>query len=142
MIVFCGVHFMAETAKIISPEKTVLMPEPKAGCPMADMITAEQLRDLKESIPGAKVLCYVNTTAGSESRMRLCCTSANAERMVQKAFPVRRAGNLCPRPVPGDLCRLTDGTGIHDLERLLPDTRPVSCRSISASREDLHPKRR
>src|SRR5437763_999396 len=63
VIVFCGVYFMAETAKILSPKKTVLIPDRKAGCPMADMITAEELRELKAQHPKAKVLCYVNTTA-------------------------------------------------------------------------------
>ncbi|MGA2554423.1 MAG: quinolinate synthase NadA, partial [Smithella sp.] len=62
VIVFCGVYFMAETAKILSPEKIVLIPDRKAGCPMADMITADQLRKLKTEHPKAKVLCYVNTT--------------------------------------------------------------------------------
>ncbi|MEN6464963.1 MAG: quinolinate synthase NadA [Syntrophaceae bacterium] len=87
VIVFCGVHFMAETAKIISPEKTVLIPDPKAGCPMADMLTAAQLKELKAKHPGAKVVCYVNTTAEVKAECDLCCTSANAERIVQKAFP-------------------------------------------------------
>jgi quinolinate synthase len=83
VIVFCGVHFMAETAKILSPEKTVLLPEVKAGCPMADMITVEELRILKAKHPGAAVLCYVNTSAAVKAECDLCCTSANAVRMVQ-----------------------------------------------------------
>ena len=82
VIVFCGVHFMAETAKILSPRKTVLLPAKDAGCPMADMITAEQLRALKADHPGAKVLCYVNTSAEVKAECDLCCTSANAVRMV------------------------------------------------------------
>ena len=86
IIVFCGVYFMAETAKVLSPEKTVLIPDKKAGCPMADMITAEQLRVLKAQHPGAKVLCYVNTSAEVKAECDLCCTSANAMSVVKKAF--------------------------------------------------------
>jgi len=86
VIVFCGVHFMAETAKILSPGKTVLLPDKKAGCPMADMITAEELRSLKAEHPGAKVLCYVNTSAEVKAECDLCCTSANALRMVQEVL--------------------------------------------------------
>jgi quinolinate synthase len=82
VIVFCGVHFMAETAKILSPRKIVLLPARDAGCPMADMITAGQLRDLKVEHPEAKVLCYVNTSAEVKAECDLCCTSANAVRMV------------------------------------------------------------
>ena len=82
VIVFCGVHFMAETAKILSPGKTVLLPDKNAGCPMADMISAEDLRALKAEHPGAKVLCYVNTSAAVKAECDLCCTSANAVRMV------------------------------------------------------------
>jgi quinolinate synthase len=86
VIVFCGVYFMAETAKILSPEKIVLIPDRKAGCPMADMISAEQLRSLKNEHPRAKVLCYVNTTAEVKAECDVCCTSGNAERIVHEAF--------------------------------------------------------
>jgi quinolinate synthase len=86
VIVFCGVYFMAETAKILSPDKTVLIPDRNAGCPMADMITAEDLRKLKAEHPAAKVLCYVNTTAEVKAECDVCCTSGNAERVVREAF--------------------------------------------------------
>jgi quinolinate synthase len=86
VIVFCGVHFMAETAKLLSPGKTVLLPDKKAGCPMADMITAEELRELKAKHPEAKVLCYVNTSAEVKAECDLCCTSANAVRMVSEVL--------------------------------------------------------
>jgi len=86
VIVFCGVYFMAETAKILSPDKTVLLPDKNAGCPMADMMTAEELRALKAEHPQAKVLCYVNTTAAVKAECDVCCTSGNAEKIVREAF--------------------------------------------------------
>lgn len=82
IIVFCGVFFMAETAKILNPSKTVLIPDPSAGCPMADMITAEQLRELKARHPGAKAVCYVNSTAAVKAECDMCVTSGNAERVM------------------------------------------------------------
>ena len=86
VIVFCGVHFMAETAAILNPDKTVLLPAADAGCPMADMITGEQLRALKAQHPGAKVLCYVNSTAEIKAESDCCVTSANAIAVAQ-SFP-------------------------------------------------------
>jgi quinolinate synthase len=82
VIVFCGVHFMAETAAILSPDKTVLLPDIHAGCPMADMIDAPGLRALKRKHPDAKVVCYVNSSAEVKAESDICCTSGNAERVV------------------------------------------------------------
>jgi quinolinate synthase len=82
-IVFCGVHFMAETAKILSPEKTVLIPDPDAGCSLASSITAEQLRQWKAENPGAIVVSYVNTTAEVKAETDYCCTSGNAKAVIE-----------------------------------------------------------
>jgi len=83
VIAFCGVHFMAETASILSPEKTVLIPDLDAGCSLADSITADQLRQWKANHPGAIVVMYVNTTAEVKAETDYCCTSSNAVQVVE-----------------------------------------------------------
>jgi quinolinate synthase len=85
-IVFCGVHFMAETASILCPDKRVLIPDLEAGCSLADSITAEQLREWKAGHPGAIVVMYVNTTAEVKAETDYCCTSSNAVKVVEHIF--------------------------------------------------------
>ncbi len=83
VIVFCGVHFMAETAAILCPEQTVLLPDLSAGCGMSEMISAQAVRQLKAEHPGAVVVCYVNSSAAVKAESDICCTSSNAVRVVQ-----------------------------------------------------------
>jgi quinolinate synthase len=94
-IVFCGVHFMAETASILSPDKTVLIPDPDAGCSLAASITADQLRAWKAEHPDAVVVSYVNTTAEVKAETDYCCTSGNAKAVIE-AIPEDREILFCP----------------------------------------------
>lgn len=89
VIVFCGVHFMAETAAILSPDKIVLLPAKEAGCPLADMADAERLRRMKTEHPGAAVICYVNSSAEVKAESDICCTSANAAKVIAQIEPGR-----------------------------------------------------
>lgn len=82
VIVFAGVHFMAENAAILNPDKVVLLPDFEAGCPLADMITAEKLREMKKEYPEAAVVCYVNSSAEVKAEATICCTSSNAVKVV------------------------------------------------------------
>jgi quinolinate synthase len=86
VIVFCGVHFMAETAALLSPGRKVLLPDPSAGCPMADMVSAEEVRTLRSEHPGAMVVCYVNSTVAVKAESDVCVTSSNAVKVV-KSLP-------------------------------------------------------
>ena len=108
VIVFCGVHFMAETAAILSPEKTVLIPDLAAGCSLADSIDAEQLRAWKAKHPGAVVVSYVNTTAEVKAESDYCCTSGNAVRVIQ-AIPEDREILFLPDMYLGTYLREVTG---------------------------------
>lgn len=115
VIVFCGVHFMAESAAILAPGKTVLLPRADAGCPMADMVTAEGVRMMRERHPGAPVVTYVNSSAAVKAESDICCTSANAVRVVNSLSegeviltPDRNLGMYIARHTD-KICHLWDG---------------------------------
>jgi len=116
VIVFAGVHFMAETAKILAPDRTVLLPEPRAGCPMADMVTAQGLREWKAANPGVPVVTYVNSSADVKAESDVCVTSANAVTVVQSLgatkilfAPDRNLGSWVARSLPEVDVLLWDG---------------------------------
>lgn len=116
VIVFCGVHFMAESAAILAPEKTVLLPREDAGCPMADMVTAEQLREFKAQHPGATVVTYVNSTAAVKAESDICCTSSNAVNVARSLdsdtllmVPDRNLGRYIAKHVPEKECICWEG---------------------------------
>ncbi|MCE2854446.1 MAG: quinolinate synthase NadA [Ilumatobacteraceae bacterium] len=112
-IVFCGVHFMAETAKLLSPNKTVLIPDERAGCSLADSITADQLRTWKAEHPGAVVVSYVNTTAAVKAETDICCTSSNAVDVVA-SIPEDKEILFCPDQFLGaHVQRLTKRKNMH-----------------------------
>src|ERR1700688_2315772 len=112
-IVFCGVHFMAETAKILSPDKTVLIPDQRAGCSLADSITADDLAEWKAEHPDAVVVSYVNTTAAVKALTDICCTSANAVEVVA-SIPEDREVLFCPDQFLGaHVRRITGRKNLH-----------------------------
>ncbi|MGH7750212.1 MAG: quinolinate synthase NadA, partial [Candidatus Dormibacteria bacterium] len=112
VIVFCGVHFMAETAAILCPERTVLLPDLEAGCSLADTITADQLRAWKAEHPGAVVVAYVNTTAEVKAESDYCCTSANAARIVE-SIPADREILFLPDMFLGAHVERITGRRLH-----------------------------
>ena len=112
-IVFCGVHFMAEIAKILSDDKTVIIPDARAGCSLADTINAEQLRTWKAEHPGAVVVSYVNTTAAVKAETDICCTSSNAVEVVQSIDPNKEI-LFCPDQFLGAHAQqMTGRTNMH-----------------------------
>ncbi len=111
IIVFCGVHFMAETASIISPDKKVLIPDLEAGCSLASTITAEQLKEWKSENPGAVVVSYVNTTADVKAESDYCCTSSNAVKVV-RAIPEGKDILFLPDRFLGSYAKAVTGRNI------------------------------
>ncbi|AEV70641.1 quinolinate synthase NadA [Acetivibrio clariflavus] len=116
VIVFCGVHFMAESAKILSPDKIVLLPEIDAGCPMADMVTKEALIEEKKKHPNATVVCYINSSAEVKSECDICCTSSNAVNIVRSVkskdilfVPDMNLGSYVAKMVPDKNIILWEG---------------------------------
>ncbi|MBP8624014.1 MAG: quinolinate synthase NadA [Methanothrix sp.] len=107
VIVFCGVDFMAETAALLSPNKRVVLPEKGAYCPMAQMITPEELRGLKALHPGATVVCYVNSTAEIKAESDICCTSANGVQVV-RSLPEKKVIFVPDRNLAAYVARHTD----------------------------------
>ncbi len=126
-IVLCGVRFMAETAKLVNPERTVLMPDENAGCPMADMITPHELREARQRYPDATVVCYVNSSAETKALSDICCTSANAVRIVDSIprekpvifVPDQRLGDYVARQLDRELILWPGYCPTH--HRILPE---------------------
>jgi quinolinate synthase len=112
VIVFAGVRFMAETAKILNPSRTVLLPDLKAGCGLADSITADQLREWKKAHPGAAVVAYINTSADVKAEADVCCTSSNAVKIVEQ-IPADREILFLPDMFLGDYVRRRTGRAMH-----------------------------
>lgn len=112
VIVFAGVRFMAETAKILNPSRTVLLPDLKAGCGLADAITADQVRTWKAEHPGAAVVAYINTSAEVKAESDVCCTSSNAVKIVEQ-FPADREILFLPDMFLGDYVRRKTGRRLH-----------------------------
>ncbi len=136
-IVFCGVHFMAESAKILSPEKTVLLPEINAGCPMADMVTAEALREVKKKHPDAAVVCYINSSAEVKAECDICCTSSNALTVIRSIdkkdiifVPDKNLGSYVAKMCPEKNIILWEGYCITHHK--------IKAKEVLASKE-LHP---
>lgn len=116
IIVFCGVHFMAETAKLLNPSKTILLPDLQSGCPMADMISVNDLRSFKSEHPGAPVVCYVNSSAAVKAESDICCTSTNAVQVVKSLkdkevsfVPDKGLGVWVQEQVPEKILHIYDG---------------------------------
>ena len=131
-LVLCGVYFMAETAKILSPQKRVILPNLEAGCPMAEMITAESLRAKKEKYPEAQVVCYVNSSAEVKAESDICCTSSNAVKVMKSLkskqvifVPDQNLGHYTSKFVPEKevilwrgFCPTHHRIGVKDIETM------------------------
>jgi quinolinate synthase len=138
LIVFCGVHFMAETAKLLNPEKKVLLPDIQSGCPMADMINVDDLRNFKAEHPGAPVVCYVNSSAAVKAESDICCTSTNAIDIVRSLeseniifVPDKGLGEWVQYNVPEK--------NIHVYDGFCPTHWQITAAEVDKQR-DLHPE--
>lgn len=146
VIVFCGVHFMAETAAILCPEKTVLMPDEMAGCPMANMLSARQLQAFREQHPGARVVAYVNSTAAVKAQTDICCTSANAVGVVKTIsaqtpvlfVPDRNLGHYVSTQLGRELILWDGFCPTH--ERILPEHIEATRRAHPNAKLAVHPE--
>jgi quinolinate synthase len=141
VIVFCGVRFMAESASILNPDKTVLLPRKEAGCPMADMVTVDELKKLKEQYPDATVVTYINSSAAVKAESDICCTSANAVKVVNSVkagkvifTPDRNLGHYVARNTEKEVilwpgyCQTHDclrGDDIIEAKRKYPDAEVI-----------------
>jgi quinolinate synthase len=136
-IVFCGVHFMAETAKILSPQKTVLLPDLNAGCPMANMLTVKELQRFKSEHPGAATVAYVNCSAAIKAEADVCCTSANAIKVVE-SLPDDQPILFVPDQSLGDYVRRQTGREIILWPGYCPTHHRFLARDVKALRSE-HP---
>ncbi len=137
VICFCGVHFMAETAAILSPKKTVLLPDAGAGCPMANMITADELRQEKAEFPGATVVTYVNSTAAVKAESDYCCTSSNGVKVVQSITNDKII--FVPDQYLGDYIMKQTGREMHLWPGYCPTHVRILAEDITARRRE-HPQ--
>ncbi|PLX77942.1 MAG: quinolinate synthase [Desulfuromonas sp.] len=134
VIVFCGVHFMAESAAILAPDKQVLLPRLDAGCPMADMVTAEGLREFKARHPGVPVVTYVNSTAAVKAESDICCTSANAIKVVN-SLPDQEVILVPDRNLGRYIAQHTDKT-CHFWEGYCPSHDRLTVEDVERARAD------
>ncbi len=137
-IVFCGVHFMAETAKILNPSRRVIVPDLKAGCPMSDMITPEEVDRLRSLHPGAVVVTYVNSPAAVKAKSDICCTSANAVKIV-RSIPPDRPVIFIPDQFLGDYVQRATGRNLILFEGFCPTHMRIMASDIETARKE-HPK--
>ena len=135
VIVFCGVHFMAETASILCPDKVVLLPDLNAGCPMANMITVQKLREKKEELGDVSVVCYVNSTAEVKAESDICCTSANAEKVVKSLSPDREI-LFVPDQYLGHYIQTRTGRKMHLWPGFCPTHLRILPRHITQLKQD------
>ena len=137
VILFCGVHFMAETAAILCPDKTVLVPDPNAGCPMANMVGVRELRREKEKHPDALVVCYVNSSAAIKAESDVCCTSANAV-AVLRSLPGNREILFVPDQSLGDYAARKSGRKVILWPGYCPTHHRILAADIQRARSE-HP---